>query len=137
MFKIREKRINVGNFDCRSTGPRPQSPGKPRDYVSPTRKPLPAAGKPSRPEERPSKVVPRPDESAPSVEKPARPDDRPAAGKPSRPEDKPWKPEEKPRRGDQTPDSLDEDDVQPTKLPDILSKIPLKEQCICELCTCG
>ncbi|KZC04400.1 hypothetical protein WN55_02762 [Dufourea novaeangliae] len=98
------------------TTTRPQSPEKPRDYVSPTWKPLPAAGKPSRPEE------------------------RPAPGKSSRPVEttgKPGHPADKPKRGDQTPDSLDEDDAQPGKLPDILSKIPLKEQCICELCTCG
>ncbi|KOX69651.1 hypothetical protein WN51_04933 [Melipona quadrifasciata] len=88
----REQRL-----DCGYTGPSPQSPGKTRDYVSPTEKPSPAAEKPSRTEERPGR----------------------------------------PRRRDQSPDSLEEDDVQPGKLPDILSKIPLKEQCICELCTCG
>ena len=126
-------------FGFRYTGASPQSPGKTRDYVSPTGKPSPAAEKLSRTEERPDKV-PRADETTPSAEKPKRPeksDERPAAGKPSRPEDKPRKPDDKPRRGDQSPDSLEEDDVQLGKLPDILSKIPLKEQCICELCTCG
>lgn len=108
---------------------------------------MPAAGKPSRPEERPGKV-PRADETVPGASKPTqpdeqpkgpgKPDERPAAGKPSRPEDKPERFDDKPKRGDQTPDSLEEDDVQPEKLPNyILSKIPLKEQCICELCTCG
>lgn len=131
----------------RASGTRTQSPEKPRDYVS-TARPIPAAGKPSRPEERPTPGrEPRPEDATSVPGKPGRPDEkpkvpekpeyRPAAGKPSRPEEKPRKPEEKPKRGDQTPDSLDEDDVQPGKIPDILSKIPLKEQCICELCTCG
>lgn len=45
--------------------------------------------------------------------------------------------EPKPRRGDQSPDSLDKEDISPQKVPDVIAKIPLKEQCICELCTCG
>ncbi|XP_020289920.1 titin isoform X3 [Pseudomyrmex gracilis] len=107
---------------------RPKSPEKLRDYTSPTRKPQPAAGKPSRPE---VPVAPRKHEEQPT---------KPAAGKPSRPTEKPEKskgPDVKPKRGDQSPDSLDEDAVHPEPIPDILSKIPLKEQCICELCTCG
>lgn len=65
-------------------------------------------------------------------------------GKSERMEERPESPKkpvetEKPKRGDQSPDSLDEDGVRsgPVPIPDILSKIPLKEQCICELCTCG
>lgn len=98
---------------------RPSSPEKPRDYVSSVGRP--AAGKPSRPAEKPS------------TGKPTGPEQKPAHGKLNRIE-------EKPKRGDQTPDSLDGEDIRPGKVPlpsDILSKIPLKEQCICELCTCG
>jgi len=79
---------------------RPKSPEKLRDYTSPTRKPQPAAGKPSQPAEKP--------------EKPMRPEQ-----------------DDKPQQGDEIPDEG------PKPIPDILSKIPLKEQCICELCTCG
>lgn len=123
------------NFRRPSWG-RPHSLEKPRDYVSPAGNPLPVAGKPSRPEERPTPgEAPRPEETAPKG--PEKPTERPAAGKPSRTEEKPKEPEDTPKRGDQTPDSLDEDENRPGKIPDILSNIPLKEQCICELCTCG
>lgn len=78
------------------------------------------AGKPKKPEERPKS--------------PGKP--RPAAGKPSRIPDKDKSPEKKPKRGDQSPDSLD-GDTRPKRPVDVLKQIPLKEQCICELCTCG
>lgn len=88
------------------------------------------------------KLNPKPEDRPTSPEK-----SRPAAGKPSRaPEtqEKPKVTEKKPRRGDQSPDSIDDydaddDNNKPKQsLPiDVLKKIPLKEQCICELCTCG
>lgn len=113
---------------------RPKSSEKLRDYA-PTKKPQPAAGKPSRPEEK--SVAPKKFDEGPNGTT------RPTAGKPSRTTEKPEKPkrperDDKPKRGDQSPDSLDED-VHPDRMtiPDIISKIPLKEQCICELCTCG
>lgn len=114
---------------------RPKSPEKSRDYTSPTRKPQPAAGKPSRPEEK-FAAPRRPDkESAPTkpVEKKPEPKFSRFAEKPKKSE------QDKPKRGDQSPDSLDEDVIYPKSVPvpDVLSKIPLKEQCICQLCTCG
>lgn len=117
---------------------RPKSPEKFRDYTSPTRKP--AAGKPSRPEERP--IAPRkPDkESGPTKPTEKKPAPEPKSNRFTDRFEKPKKPEQdKPKRGDQSPDSLDEDVVYPKSMPvpEILSKIPLKEQCICELCTCG
>ncbi|KAL0102066.1 hypothetical protein PUN28_018543 [Cardiocondyla obscurior] len=104
---------------------RPKSPEKSRDYTSPTRKP--AAGKPSRPEERPSRKPDKDSGPAKHTEK------RPHAEMPKSIRF------EKPKSGDQSPDSLDEDvtNPKPMPVPDVLSKIPLKEQCICEICTCG
>ncbi|KAG5317371.1 TXND2 protein, partial [Pseudoatta argentina] len=115
--------------DGRPSEIRSKSPEKLRDHTSPTRRPQPAAGKPSRPEEKP--VALRKSDKEPE----------PAKSKPSRlAELEPKKLEQDiPKRGDQSPDSLEEDVVYPKSVlvPDILSKIPLKEQCICELCTCG
>lgn len=139
----------------RSPETRPKSPEKPRDYVTPA-KSLPAAGKPSRkPEDKPTpaagkpsrKPEDKPTEKSTPAGKPGRKTDekptveksRPAAGKPSR-SDSPEKlksPEKKPHRGDQSPDSLDGDKPKTSAPVDVLKEIPLKEQCICELCTCG
>ncbi|XP_011699680.1 PREDICTED: titin [Wasmannia auropunctata] len=110
---------------------RPKSPEKFRDHVSPTRNPQPAAGKPSRPEEKPIASRKLDKESGPAKPKPSRLAEKPEKPKKSE--------QDKPKRGDQSPDSLDEDVVYPKSVPapDVLPKIPLKEQCICELCTCG
>ncbi|KYN06803.1 hypothetical protein ALC62_02186 [Cyphomyrmex costatus] len=108
---------------------RPKSPEKRRDHTSPVRKPQPAAGKPSRPEEKPVASRKSDKESEPSKPKLSR-----LAEKPERPKKLE---QDKPKRGDQSPDSLDEDYPKSVPVPDVLSKIPLKEQCICELCTCG
>ncbi|EZA48960.1 hypothetical protein X777_12406 [Ooceraea biroi] len=115
---------------------RPKSPEKLRDYTSPTRKPQPAAGKPSRPEEK--SIAPRKSDEEPRVPK----EQKPATGKLSRPAEKPKRPQQdhgKSKRGDQIPDSIDEDTdhYRSVPKPAVLSTILLKEQCICELCTCG
>lgn len=114
---------------------RPRSPEKPRDYTSPSRKTQqPAVGRPSRPEEKSVTFSREPDEE------PTRAKEAQKPGKPDRAADKPDKPrrprqDDKPIRGDQIPD---EGTLYPgTSVPDVLSKVPLKEQCICELCTCG
>jgi len=134
---MRKKKIKQRQFiTCqywfhRPSEVRPKSPEKFRDHTSPTRKPQPAAGKPSRPEE---KLVPsrKPDKESELT----KPKSNQLAEKPEKPK---RSEQDKPKRGDQSPDSLDEDVVYPklVPVPDILSKIPLKEQCICELCTCG
>ncbi|KAM0735611.1 hypothetical protein ACS0PU_010759 [Formica fusca] len=137
--------------------PSPERPGYPRGIPGlredDRSKQIPAAGKPSRPpqhekspqrpaeDDRPTKVRPKSPEKLRDYTSPTR-KPQPAAGKPSWPAEKPGKPtrpeqDDKPKRGDQIPDSLDEDADGPRPIPDILSKIPLKEQCICELCTCG
>lgn len=118
----------------RSSEIRPKSPEKSRDYISPTRKPQPAAGKPSRPEEK-SAAPRKPDKEF----APTKPMEKKPEPKSSRFAEKPKKSEQdKPKRGDQSPDSLDEDVYSKSvPVPNILTKIPLKEQCICELCTCG
>ncbi|XP_011864756.1 PREDICTED: uncharacterized protein LOC105560330 [Vollenhovia emeryi] len=117
---------------------RPKSPEKSRDYTSPTRKPQPAAGKPSRPEERPTAPRKPDKESGPTKPTEKRPAAEPKSSRFPEKFEKPKRSEQdKPKRGGQSPDSLEEDVVYPRSEPDILSKIPLKEQCICELCTCG
>lgn len=110
-------------------------PRSPRDYTSPSRKTQqPAVGRPSRSEEKSVTFSRKPDEEptrAKETQKPGKPDR--AADK----SDKPRRPrqDDKPIRGDQIPD---EGTLYPgTSVPDVLSKVPLKEQCICELCTCG
>lgn len=144
-----------------STSKKPsQKPGYPRgtpgqrDDEKP--KSIPAAGKPSRPQQTnepkkitnnrpkspektqdnvtPEKLIKKPNERSVSPEK-----NRPAAGKPSRISERPDK-KKTPEKNDKKPkqNDLSPDDAPDKSLPvDVVKNIPPKEQCICELCTCG
>lgn len=162
---VTDKTIHTGKIEV-PKGPNDYSPKKSekpgylrgipglRDDDKP--KSLPAAGKPSRPRQtdEPKNRPKSPEKSRDNItpgklirkidDRPVSPEKiRPAAGKPSRiPErpdrKKPNKIDKKIKSRDQSPDSLDDDDFSPKKLPvDVSKKIPPKEQCICELCTCG